>query len=131
MSLQHIHKIKNKFNIKTRRRKYKLKITNKKNVRSVSYLKTISPYPRYFGLRVDHACRLKFNTLIGAEKSLMATKEKVFITYKAYPNFFVTKKSSKARMGKGKGKIIGRILRIMKGEIILNVFLSNPLKSKK
>lgn len=131
MTLQHIHKIKNKFNMKNRRRKYKLRVLNKNVVRNASYLRTIPLRPNLLGVRVDNACRVRFETFIGSEKSIMATKNKVLLFYKAYPNFFVTRKSSKSRMGKGKGKIAGRVLRVHKGETIFNIKIGHPFKSRR
>lgn len=131
MTLQHIHKIKNKFNIKNRRRKYKLRVLNKKVVPSSSYARTVPSIPTLVGVRLNNACRVRFETFIGSEKSLMATKNNVTIHYKFYPNFFVTRKSSKSRMGKGKGKIAGRVLRVHKGETIFNLLTYHPLKSRK
>ena len=34
-------------------------------------------------------------------------------------------------MGKGKGKIFGRVLKIQKGEIVLDVNIACPFKTKK
>jgi len=129
--IQYLYKKKDKFNAKLRRRKFKSRVYNKKPVSSASYNRTISPFPWLMSLRVKHACRLKFKAFIGTEKALMVTKNKVWIHYNKYPNFFVTKKSSKSRMGKGKGKIAGRILKVLKGETIFNVHLANFFKTKR
>lgn len=129
--IQFLHKKKDKFNAKLRKRKFKSRVYNKQGVRNASYNRTISPFPWLVSLKVKHACRLKFKTFIGTEKSLMVTKNKVWIHYDKYPNFFVTKKSSKSRMGKGKGKIAGRILKIHKGETIFNIHLANFFKTKR
>lgn len=75
--IQYLYKKKDRFNAKLRRRKYKLRVYNKNIVPSASYNKTISPFPWLYSLRVKHACRLKFKTFIGTEKSLMVTKGKV------------------------------------------------------
>jgi len=53
------------------------------------------------------------------------------ILYRKYPNFFVTKKSSKSRMGKGKGKIAGRVFRVKRGEVLVDLKFRNRLKSLK
>jgi hypothetical protein len=34
-------------------------------------------------------------------------------------------------MGKGKGKIVGRVLKMQRGEVLLDGFVANPLKTKK
>jgi ribosomal protein L16/L10AE len=69
--------------------------------------------------------------MIAVEKAVMPTKQRVWAKYRKYPDFFVTKKSSKSRMGKGKGKIFGRILKIQKGEVIFDLGVSHALKSAK
>jgi ribosomal protein L16/L10AE len=129
--IQFLHKKKDKFNAKLRKRKFKLRVTNKKIVSNASYNRTISPFPWLWGLRVRHACRVKFKTFIGTQKALMVTKNKVQIRFNKYPNFFVTKKSSKSRMGKGKGKIVGRILKVHKGETIFNIRFKNFFKCRR
>lgn len=129
--IQFLYRKKDQFNAKLRRRKFKLKVLNKSPVRNSSYNKTISPHPWLFSLRVKHACRLKFKSLIGSQRAIMATKNKVRLHFDKYPNFFVTKKSSKSRMGKGKGKIAGRVLRVQKGERIFSAFLADPKKTKR
>lgn len=129
--MQFLHKKKDKFNPKLRRRKFKLRVYNNNVVSSASYNRTISPFPWLVGLRVKHACRVKFKTFIGTQKALMFTKNKVKLHFNKYPNFFVTKKSSKSRMGKGKGKIVGRILKVHKGETIFNIRPKNITKTRK
>jgi ribosomal protein L16/L10AE len=87
--------------------------------------------PTYVGLRANRACRMTYLTLIGMEKCFMPSKGKVQARYRRFPDFFVTRKSSKSRMGKGKGKIMGRVLRIKKNEVVLDIKAKNIFKAKK
>jgi len=130
-NLQDLYKLKNKFKLKARKRKFKSRVLNGAGVRSKARRLGLPVKSRMFALRADNACRVRYDTFIGAEKALMATKSKVWIKYRKYPNFFVTKKSTKSRMGKGKGKILGRILKIQKGEAIFDIRMRHPVKSKK
>lgn len=75
--IQFLYKKKDKFNAKLRKRKFKSRVYNKSLFSSSSYNRTISPFPWLLGLRVKHACRLKFKAFIGTEKALMVTKNKV------------------------------------------------------
>jgi ribosomal protein L16/L10AE len=65
------------------------------------------------------------------EKTFMQTRGSAKILYRKYPNFFVTKKSSKSRMGKGKGKIAGRVLKIRPSETLVDLRLNALWKSYK
>lgn len=87
--------------------------------------------PMFVGLRANNACRMTYLTMIGMEKTFMPSRGKVQTRYRKYPNYFVTRKSTKSRMGKGKGKIMGRVLRIKKGEVVLDIKCKNIFKSTK
>ncbi|MBS1584570.1 MAG: ribosomal protein L16 [Bacteroidetes bacterium] len=130
-NLQRLHKIQSQFKQKTRKRRFKTRVTNGWRVRESA---RFSSRPRRFlfrGFRTTRACRLTFKALIGAEKSIMATKSKVWVRYRKYPNFFTTRKSSKSRMGKGKGKIAGRVAKIQRGEVLFEGKIAHHRKSRK
>jgi ribosomal protein L16/L10AE len=130
-NMQALHRLKSQFNQKTRKRKYKARVTNAAPVRSTARGRALPSRNSLFGFRVKRACRASFSMFIAAEKAIMATKQRVWIKYRRYPGVFVTKKSSKSRMGKGKGKIWGRLMKIERGEVIFDAHVRNPIKSRK
>ena len=130
-NLQYLYRKKNQFNYNSRKRKFKLRVDNGHFIRKTSSGLLRPRSPLMVGLKANHACRLTYPMFIGAEKSVMPTKSKVWLKFRKFPDFFVTRKSSKSRMGKGKGKIFGRVLKIKKGEIVFDANIANPLKTKK
>jgi hypothetical protein len=77
-NLQVLYKIKNKFKLKARKRKFKSRVLNNDSlIRSCSRRLALPVRARAFALRADNACRVRFDTFIGTEKALMATKSKV------------------------------------------------------
>src|SRR5881275_2219091 len=116
-NLQLLYKRRDQFNQKTRKRKYKSRVTSADPIRRTSRGLVVPRRPHTVGFRVDKGFRVPYATFIGVEKVALDSKGKVRIKYRKYPDFFITKKSSKSRMGKGKGKIYGRVLRMRPGEV--------------
>jgi len=76
-NMQMLIKRKTKFKQKTRKRKFKLRVTNKHYIRRVSYKLGKPSRPRLIGFVANRACRLRYPTLLGIEKAVMPTKQKV------------------------------------------------------
>lgn len=72
----------------------------------------------------------KIKTLIKKKKSEVdATREKIW--YFGTPNFFIQKKSKNSRMGKGKGLIERKVIRIKKNFKLFEFKGVSPIKLKK
>jgi len=127
-NLQLLYKRKSHINQKLRVRKFKLRITNADTIRRTARGLTLPRRGSNLSLRSTSALRLTYGTLLGMERSFM-TRLHAKINYRKYPDFFVTKKSSKSRMGKGKGKIAGRVVKIKRGESIVDLRFKNYLKT--
>jgi ribosomal protein L16/L10AE len=127
-NLQLLYKRKSHINQKLRVRKFKLRVSNADAIRRTSRGLTRPRRGSYLSLRTTRALRLTYGTMLGFERSFM-TRLRAKIHYRKYPDFFVTKKSSKSRMGKGKGKIVGRVVKIKRGESIVDLRFRNYLKS--
>ena len=76
-NLQYLYRKKNQFNYNSRKRKFKLRVDNGHFIRKTNsgLLKPRSPL--MVGLKANYACRLTYPMFIGAEKSVMPTKNKV------------------------------------------------------
>lgn len=127
-NLQLLYKRTSQINQKNRKRKYKARVFASDFIQRTCRGLSRPRRPHLVGFRVKRGFRVGFNTFIGIEKTVMTSRGKVRIKYRKYPDYFFTKKSSKSRMGKGKGKIMGRILKIRPGEVFLDVKAVNPLK---
>lgn len=130
-NLQALYKRKSMFNYKARKRKFKSRVTNASPIRSTSKGLLYPRRPHHVGFKVNRGFRVPFATFIGIEKTVLNTGGKLRIKFRKYPDYFITKKSSKSRMGKGKGKIFGRILKIRPGEIFFDFKVKNPLKTRR
>lgn len=124
-NLQDLYKRKSRINQKLRVRKYKLRVTQDDFVRRGSIGLSLPKRPCRFSLILKRSYRVTYTTLIGMEKAFMQSRGAAKMFFRKYPNFFVTKKSSKSRMGKGKGKIAGRIMKLKRGQAIVDVKVRN------
>jgi len=126
-NLQTLYK-RRSFQPKIRKRKFKLRIKANTPIRTTSMGLTLPRRPQSVGFRVNKGFRIPLSTYIGIEKVALSTRGKMRIRFRKYPDYFITKKSSKSRMGKGKGKISGRVLRIRPGEVFIDLKFRNLAK---
>jgi hypothetical protein len=77
LNLQRLYKIQNKFNFKARKRKFKSRIKNNEIIKWSSRALTRPRQFRFMGLRFDHARRMTYRNLLGLERAVMPTKQKV------------------------------------------------------
>lgn len=76
-NLQYLYRRKNQFNLNTRKRKFKARVDNKNFIRKTNSGLLKPRFPMLVGLKANKACRLTYPMFIGAEKSVMPTKNKV------------------------------------------------------
>jgi len=75
--MQALHRLKNYFKQKARKRKYKARVTNAAFVAETSRGLMLPRRNRFIGFKVKRACRMSYNMFIAAEKAIMATKQRV------------------------------------------------------
>lgn len=129
--LQAILKKQDRYNVRTRVRKFKSRVLKNHVVKYANRGRgqsLVTGIDRYV-LRADHSCIVAFKALVGGEKALMYSKGAIEPVYRGYPKFFVTAKSSKSRMGKGKGKLGGRIQKVQKNEAMFELDICAPHRS--
>jgi hypothetical protein len=76
-NLQRLYKIQSQFKHKTRKRKFKSRVGNEGGIRWSSRALGRPRQFLFMGFRARKACRLTFKLLLGAERALMATKQKL------------------------------------------------------
>ncbi|HYD89920.1 MAG TPA: ribosomal protein L16 [Flavobacterium sp.] len=129
--LQAILKKQDRYNVRTRVRKFKSRVLKNHVVKFSNRGKgqhLVTGLDRYI-LRADQSCIVAFKALVGGEKALMYSKGAIEPVYRGYPKFFITAKSSKSRMGKGKGKLGGRIQKVKKNEAMFEFDIGAPHRS--
>lgn len=129
--LQAILKKQDRYNVRTRVRKFKSRVLKNHVVKYSNKGRAehlLTGLDRYI-LRADHACIVGFKSLVGGEKALMYSKGAIEPVYRGYPKFFITSKSSKSRMGKGKGKLGGRIQKVQKNDVMFELDIGAPRRS--
>jgi ribosomal protein L16/L10AE len=130
-NLQLLYKRKSQINQKMRVRKFKTRTTQSTPIRRTSAGLKVPRRASLVGLKMRTAVRFSYATLIGMEKTFMLSRGKCKLYYRKFPALFVTKKSSKSRMGKGKGKIGSRIMKIRRNEVIVDIRLKNYIKHRR
>lgn len=122
MTLQIIIKRANKVNQKLRVRKFKSRVLNKLKVKN-SFRGRRHARKLEATVFVTKTSRLiRHKVLMGIEKSVVVTKQFFRPAYYGYPDLYVTKKNQHSRMGKGKGKLRGRIQKLKPGAPFLEIF---------
>jgi len=105
---------------------HKLNIKNSKKNKFVKLYSNNFNNNKELNLRVYKGGYISINELNAVTLFLRKKLNKKNFYFKIFPDFFLTKKPSETRMGKGKGNISTRICYIKKNQIILKI---NNLKN--
>lgn len=125
--LQKILTMRHKFKHKSRVRKFNRRVFNKKGKRGYPFgVRPSNGHYSFVAFHLRKPAVVDFSTLAGIERSFLFSKNKLKKRYYRYPDYFFTKKSSHARMGKGKGKIFDRVMKIQAGTPFFEMKIRTP-----